>query len=265
MKALALSLAITALLASPLHAKDEAKNPVIAKVNKTEITAADINLYMRSQPNAKRASNPNEIVAEMVSRELLRQEAKAQGLEKSDSFKKELEVQKTNLLVNALLEKELESADLSDDALKKEYDKQVSGAERKEFKARHILVKEEAEAKTIITELQGGANFQKLAKEKSTGPSGPNGGDLGWFQASTMVPEFGKALKAMKKEDFSLEPVKTKFGWHVILLEDMREREAPKFEDAKEQLKALVANRKVQEYIKGLRDKATIDFPQPEK
>jgi peptidyl-prolyl cis-trans isomerase C len=108
--------------------------------------------------------------------------------------------------------------------------------------------------------LKDGGDFAALAKEKSTGPSGPNGGDLGWFQAASMVPEFAAALKGMKKGESSQSPVKTQFGWHVIKLEDSRKKEAPTFEASKDRLKTIVANKAVQDYLKSLRESAKIDI-----
>ena len=107
---------------------------------------------------------------------------------------------------------------------------------REEIKARHILVEAEDTAKAIIEELKGGADFVELAKEKSTGPSGPNGGDLGWFTADVMVPEFSQAAMELKPGEITLAPVKTQFGYHVILVEDRRQQTPPSFEEMKDQL-----------------------------
>jgi peptidyl-prolyl cis-trans isomerase C len=126
-------------------------------------------------------------------------------------------------------------------------------------------VKEEAEAKEIISQLKKDGDFQKLAKEKSTGPSGKDGGDLGWFAAATMVPEFGTALKTLKKGKFTEAPVKTQFGWHVILLEDQRKRDVPDFEKSKSRLKQVVASKAVQEYVAKLAKKGKVELNQPEK
>ncbi|HFD86397.1 MAG TPA: peptidylprolyl isomerase, partial [Gammaproteobacteria bacterium] len=195
---------VTGLLVSaislPALAKETPKtDDVIATVNGTDITLGDVQLYMSSKAATGAPADPGSILNEVINRELIRQAAIKDGLDKSKDFKKAMEVQKTNLLVNAELSKHLEKADLSDEALKKEYDKQIKGADQKEYKARHILVKTEDEAKAVVKSLNDGADFIKLAKEKSIGPSGPNGGDLGWFQAGTMVPAFADAVKKLDK------------------------------------------------------------------
>ena len=147
--------------------------------------------------------------------------------------------------------------------LKKEYQEQIKNAPKEEYKARHILVKTEDEAKEIIKSLKDGADFEKLAKEKSIGPSGPNGGDLGWFTATTMVPEFADAVAKLKKGDITDQPVKTQFGWHVIKLEDTRKVDPPSFDSMKDKLRSIVANKSIQNYLSELHKKAKIELKQP--
>jgi peptidyl-prolyl cis-trans isomerase C len=235
---------------------------IVATVNGVDITMQDLGEFLNYQRSANPGKQPNpaNIMDEVINRELIKQEALKQGTEKRPEFIQDLEFQRSNLLVNTLLAKQIDKADLSDEALKKEYDAQVKGVDLTEYKARHILTKKEDEAKEIIKLLKDGGDFAALAKEKSTGPSGPNGGDLGWFQAASMVPEFAAALKGMKKGESSQSPVKTQFGWHVIKLEDSRKKEAPTFEASKDRLKTIVANKAVQDYLKGLRESAKIDI-----
>ncbi|MGD2112724.1 MAG: peptidylprolyl isomerase, partial [Gammaproteobacteria bacterium] len=139
------------------------------------------------------------------------------------------------------------------------YDTQV-GVPGKEYKARHILVETEDEAKDIITRLDDGVDFSELAKEKSTGPSGPSGGELGWFGAGQMVKPFADAAAAMEKGTYSKTPVQTEFGWHVIMLDDMRDSTPPPFDDVKERLKVLLTNQNLQQHISELRESASIDL-----
>ncbi len=233
-------------------------NKVIATVNGKKITVGDMNRFFATQPASERPRSAQAAIGEIINRELLKQEALKQKLDQDEDFKKLLDTQRTNLLVNALLAKHLKQVDLSDKALKKEYDAQMKEADLTEYKARHILVKDEKTAEDIIKQLKAGADFKKLAKEKSTGPSASNGGDLGWFSAATMVPEFSAALKKLKKGKFSEKPVKTKFGWHVILLEDTRKRKAPEFEKIKPQLKQIVSSKAIHQYIDELTAKANI-------
>lgn len=256
---------LLALTSSFSWAEKALENQLIATVNGVKITTEDLNLYMSTQPANARPRSMNEAVEAIINRELVKQEALNQKLDQKDDFKKQLDAERTNILVNSLLASHVEKADLSDEALKKEYDQQLSNTDLSEYKARHILVKEESEAKEIIAALKKDADFETLAKEKSTGPSGKTGGDLGWFAAATMVPEFGVALKSLKKGKFSDTPVKTQFGWHVILLEDTRKREIPDFEKSKPRLKQVVASKAVQTYVEGLAEKGKIELNQPEK
>jgi len=198
--------AVTGLLiaatSQSLLAKDKpsapAPNEVIAEVNGQPITLEEVQIYMSSKAATGAPADPGTILNEVINRELIKQAALKAGVDKEEEFKKALEIQRTTLLVNAMLSKQLDKVDLSDAALKKEYDEQIKNMPKKEYKARHILLKTEDEAKAVIKQLKDGADFVKLAKEKSIGPSGPNGGDLGWFKPATMVPEFADAVKKLK-------------------------------------------------------------------
>ena len=134
----------------------------------------------------------------------------------------------------------------------------MSNSESREFKARHILLKTEDEAIAVIDALRNGGDFVALAKERSTGPSGPNGGDLGWFQASRMVPPFANAVKLMNKGDVSVTPVQTDFGFHVIKLEDTRELEKPTFESKRDELQQSLIREAINSYIQEVQSAATI-------
>jgi peptidyl-prolyl cis-trans isomerase C len=133
------------------------------------------------------------------------------------------------------------------------YAEQLEGSSPMEFKARHILVESQGEANDLIAQLDDGADFAELAKEKSTGPSGPSGGDLGWFPPDRMVPSFSAAVQGLDNGAYTKEPVQTQFGWHVILREDSRESVPPPFESVRDALKQQVEGQKLQEYIESLR------------
>ena len=133
------------------------------------------------------------------------------------------------------------------------YDEQIQSAPGQEFKARHILLETQGEAIDVIAQLEGGADFAELAKEKSTGPSGPSGGDLGWFPPDRMVAEFSQAVQELKDGEFSKVPVQTQFGWHVILREESRESVPPPFDSVRDVLKQQVEGQKLQDFIEGLR------------
>jgi peptidyl-prolyl cis-trans isomerase C len=142
-----------------------------------------------------------------------------------------------------------------EEAYKATYD---SADQESEFKAAHILVETEEEAKALVDELNGGADFAALAKEKSTGPSGPNGGALGWFGKGMMVPEFENAVVAMEPGAISA-PVKTQFGWHVIKLEETRIKQAPPLEQVRDELRVTLEQDAVKAHIDALMEKAKVD------
>ena len=131
----------------------------------------------------------------------------------------------------------------------------------KEYKARHILLANEADAQAVVTALDEGADFAELAKEKSTGPSGPQGGDLGWFSPDNMVPPFAEAVQSMSKGSYSETPVQTQFGWHVILLEDERELEAESYESMEGKLKEQARRQVLNAYVTELRQGAEVVIP----
>ncbi|MBT5297433.1 MAG: hypothetical protein HOB37_00240 [Rhodospirillaceae bacterium] len=152
------------------------------------------------------------------------------------------------------------SEGITEDAVRARYDKMVAGKSgAEEVHARHILVKTEDEAKAIIKDLKGGADFETLAKEKSTGPSGPNGGDLGFFAKGQMVPAFEKAAFGMDKGEVTDEAVKTQFGYHVIKVEAKRKSEAPSFEKMEQQLRTELSQEKATTFVASLRKGAKIE------
>jgi peptidyl-prolyl cis-trans isomerase C len=198
------------------------------------------------------------ILNELVALELMRQEAVAKGLADTPQVVATLDQLKRSTLAGAAIKSYMDSNQVTEEDAKQFYDTQV-GVPGKEYKARHILVETEDEAKDLITRLDDGGDFSELAKEKSTGPSGPSGGELGWFGAGQMVKPFADAAAAMEKGTYSKTPVQTEFGWHVIMLDDMRDSTPPPFEDVKERLKVLLTNQNLQQHISELRESAEID------
>lgn len=257
------------LLVSALTAAALTGNPVNFAIADAEDTVASVNgiaitsLQRDTQAAQFKARGQNasdeQIVDELVSLELMSQEAEKIGLDKTPEMAAEMKIMRARVLANALLTQFTEKLDLGDDTLRSEYDKQIAATEAKEFKASHILLDDEAKAKEVIVELNDGADFAETAKKYSTGPSGPNGGDLGWFDAGAMVPEFSKAVATMEPGKFSAEPVKTDFGWHVIKLDDERAKSPQPFESVKDQIRNMILRDKVAEYIDGLHANATIE------
>ena len=234
----------------------------IATVNGKAIEKNTFEAYKKHKkaqdPKYDVEKNRETLIQELVNRELMFQDALSKKLNKDKDVLFQLEQHRIDLLIKHAIRKTMLATPITDTELKLEYDRRVKAANVLEFKARHILVKKEDKAKSVIEELNNGKDFIKLAKAYSTGPTGKNGGDLGWFNARQMVPEFSKAVASMKKGNYTKAPIKTKFGWHVIKLEDTRKMEPPKFSDIKKQVRAIMQNKKLQEYIAKLRKKAKI-------
>ncbi len=243
-----------------------AANASVATVNGKPISQKSYDYYLaqamqrRGKQKGQGGVNRETIINELVNRELLRQAAVKAGMEKDKDVAFQIEQLKVDALIQGLINKLAKESKITDADLKKEYDKRIAGAKLSEYKARHILLKTEEDAKTVIAELDSGAKFEELAKKKSTGPSAKDGGDLGWFSPSQMVPPFSQAVAQLKKGQYTKKPVKTRFGYHVIKLEDSRKRTPPKFEDIKPQLRMVMQNQRIQEYISNLRKKAKIDI-----
>ncbi len=226
--------AFAALLALPVMAQDAAT--VVAKVNGEDITLGQM-LAMKSGLPAEATALPDTALWDLLLDQMIRQTAVAQEGAKAMTArdKAALEIDRRAYLSGAALER-VAAGEPTEEDLKAVYDKMFGGAEPKtEYHAKHILVQTEDEAKAIKAKLDEGADFAKLAEANSTGPSGPNGGDLGWFTADRMVKPFADAVVAMDKGTVS-DPVQTEFGWHVISLEDTRTMEAPDFASIRDQL-----------------------------
>jgi len=228
-------------------------------VNGEEITKDEITQVMGAQAmqfDTLDDAMKKRVIGMLVDRKLLAQNASKAGLEKTDAYKSKLEMIKKDLILNVWMEEEAKKIEstIKDEDLKAFYDKNKDKFRTPaELKARHILVEKEDDAKAIIKTLSEAkdakAEFIKLAKEKSTGPSGKDGGDLGWFALSRMVPEFSAAADKLKKESFTKEPVKTEFGYHIIYLEDRKDAGLQKLEEVKDQLKENLSREKFNKLV----------------
>ena len=237
---------------------------VVAKVGSRSITNADVDQagkrlaqQFQNVPEAERRAR---VLDALIDFSILAQRAEAEGIDKTDDVKRTLDYLRVQALHNAYFTQKIQPT-ITDEALKSRYDAQTANAKpEKEVKARHILVKTEDEAKAIIKELEGGADFVELAKTKSTGPSGPQGGDLGFFGKGRMVPEFEKAAFAMEAGSFTKEPVKTQFGFHVLKVDEVRDVALPTFEASKEQLRNVAMSEAYAEAIKEGRASNTVEI-----
>ena len=257
---------ITSLFMSPLaaqaadSAQSDGDKPLVS-VNGTVLTNKDLEDFMTAMSNSRNQPMPRDAALNtLIDRELLYQEALAKGIDKKPDVIRELNEQRRSLLANVAITEMLGTQPATDQELRKVYKERVLDQKVTEYKARHILVKTEGEAKDIIAQLDKGGDFSALAKAKSldTG-SGAKGGDLGWFSPTQMVPEFAQATEALKKGTYTKQPVKSQFGWHVILLDDTRPVKPPTFDELKTRLEGVVQGEHVSAYVESLRKKAKIE------
>jgi peptidyl-prolyl cis-trans isomerase C len=197
---------------------------------------------------------------EIIAREIFMQEAQKRGLDATDDFKAQMELARQTLLIRELFTDYQKTNPVSDQEIQAEYDRFVATNGGKEYRARHILVEKEDEAKAILVSLKKGGKFEEIAKKQSKDPgSGANGGELDWANAGSYVPEFSAALVKLKKGQTTDAPVKTQFGWHVIKLEDVRDAQLPKLEEVKPQIAQQLQQQKLAKFQEDLRGKAKIE------
>jgi peptidyl-prolyl cis-trans isomerase C len=258
--AVAASVAIVLLAGMPLRAEET--NPVLAKVNGAEIRQSDVTLAEEelgpSLAQMDPATKKENVLAFLIDMKIVAKAAEAKKIEDRDDFKARLAFTRNRLLMDNLLAAEGKAA-TTEEAMKKVYDeaaKQIEGEQ--EVHARHILVETEDEAKAIEAELKKGADFAELAKKKSKDPGASDGGDLGFFTKDQMVPEFSAAAFSLEPGKIS-DPVKTQFGWHIIKVEEKRNRKAPDFEQVKGQIETYVTRKAQAEYVAKLRESAKVE------
>lgn len=236
-------------------------NPVVARVNGKEIRFEHVMRLMQDLPQQYRKVPMNTLypmlVRRAVNNELLLEQADKTDVAENEQLKAEVEAYRQSRILEYFLLDRIDQK-VDDAALRARYDDYVkNGNPEPEVHARHILLKTEDEAKAVIKELKAGADFAQLAKEKSKGPTGPQGGDLGYFKRGQMVPEFEKAAFAMEPGSISDKPVKTQFGWHVIKVEDRREHAT--FDEKKKELREQMSGEVIRDMIAKLRDGAEIE------
>jgi peptidyl-prolyl cis-trans isomerase C len=266
-----IALLIGALLAAGACAAEDTAPPpaagpdvIIATVNGTGYPLDLFRMfYMERMQETQSQNDPafqQQAFNEFMSLVVASQEATKRKLQENPDVTTALELQRLKVMSNAALAAMARDIQVTDDELKAAYEQVKKQAVRTEYKARHILVKDEAEAKELIKELDKKADFGDLAKKHSLGPTGKNGGELDWFDGSQMVKPFADAVAAMKPGTHSKEPVQSQFGWHVIELQETRTAEPPSFEDAKPQLTVLVQRQKLAQQLNTLRDTAMVEL-----
>jgi peptidyl-prolyl cis-trans isomerase C len=257
-----LALAVVAALAFAAPLARAADDPVVARVNGTDVRQSDLTMaeedlgsnIPQMTPEAKRDYLIT-FVGDML---LVAKAAEAKKIVDSEDFKHKLAYARTKLLMETYLQSEAKSA-VTDAELHKVYDEAIGQMKSEpEVRARHILVETEDEAKAVLAELKKGADFAELAKAKSKDPGSADGGDLGYFTKDQMVPEFSEVAFKLDKGQLS-DPVKSQFGWHVIKVEDKRNRQPPEFEKVKDQLETYVVRRQQSALITKLRAEGKIE------
>ncbi len=241
-------------------------NAVVATVNGESITEADLTLaegelsqqFARLPADQRRAA----ALSAAIEIKVLAAKAVADGLDKDPEFQRRAAFLQQRALHGEMVEKEVVGK-ITDEEVRARYDKEIAAQPAvNEVHARHILVKTKEEAEAIIKQLDGGADFQKLANEHTTDPSGKtSGGDLGYFGPGQMVPEFEKAAMALEPGSYTKEPVQTQFGWHVIKVEDKRPQQPPAFEQVKEQARSAVIRDRYFALVKEARAAAKVEIP----
>nr|WP_295773593.1 peptidylprolyl isomerase [Rhodoferax sp.] len=218
------------------------------------------------EDQVKRSGRPvspemqGQLKEEVVMREIFMQEAQVRGLDATEDFRTQMELARQAILIRELFADYQKKNPVTEEEIKAEYDKFAAQNSGKEYKARHILVETEDEARAIIAKLKKGGKFDEIAKKQSKDPgSGAKGGDLDWANPGSYVKEFSEALSALSKGKMTDTPVKTQFGYHVIRLEDIRDAQLPKFEDVKPQIAQQLQQQKIAKYQTELRAKARIE------
>lgn len=244
-----------------------ADGDVLAKIGKSQITEKDLDLaeadlgeqFAQMPPEQKRLA----VLSALIDIKSLAMEAEKAKLQDDPAVRSRIAFLRERALHNAYFQKQGVDG-ISEDELKKRYDAEITKVKPvDEIHAKHILVKTKEEADAAIKELDGGKKFDDVAKEKSSGPSGPEGGDLGFFGPGQMVPPFEKAAFALGPGQYTKEPVQTQFGWHVIEVVEKRPQPLPKFDDVKDQLRQLVMREKYVELVRQARDEVKVDFVDP--
>ncbi|MEM9428825.1 MAG: peptidylprolyl isomerase [Pseudomonadota bacterium] len=253
--------ALCLALASPVVAQDYTAETVLARVGDKEITLGHVALMVSQLPDQYRQL-PDEalldgIVDQLIDQELLAAELEAAG-EVPGTVALTLENERRALMARATVE-EMMGAALDEADVQARYDETIGAAPAEiEYNASHILVETEEEADTILADLEAGADFAEMAQEKSTGPSGPNGGLLGWFGAGAMVPAFDAAVQEMEVGALA-GPVETQFGWHVILLNETRETAKPTLDESRAGIEQTLRGEALEAHLEGLRGENALE------
>jgi len=261
-----LALAATGCSQAPTPASNEtALGPgQVAVVNGQPIAESVLRVYAlasaRKNLDELSAEERGKLLDDLIGVELLTQQAEKEGLTDSRTVAAQLALQRLQLVARTMATSYLEKNPATDTELQELYQENLPRLAGQQYKARHILVETRAEADSVIAQLGAGKSFLALAQERASGPTGPNGGDLGWFTTASMPQPVADAVLGMKVGAYSATPVQTEFGYHVLLLEDTREQEPPALDAIRDELVSAVERKRLEDYIKTLRDTATVSL-----
>jgi peptidyl-prolyl cis-trans isomerase C len=246
--ALFAALAVPCGLARPAAAQ-QAADPVVARVDGDEIRLSDVEEAIQSLPGEYRSMPPQTLypalIDQLIDRQAVAVMARKQGLDKDPAVRRQMARAQDEALQSALFHREVGPL-VTDQAVRARYDREIAGKPGlDEVHARHILVASEADAVAIIAELKKGGDFAAIAKARSSDPGAAQGGDLGWFKKVDMLPEFSEVAFALKPGEISDKPAHTRYGWHVIQVEERRTAAPPSYEQARDELR----NRMIQEGV----------------
>ena len=263
MKKFVLAATVAALSAALVPVSAGAQN--IATVNGKPVPKARaellINQVTKSGQQQRTPELETQVKDEVVLREIFIQEAEKRGIPASADYKTQMELARQSILIRELFADFAKKNPVTDAEAQAEYEKFKAANSGKEFRARHILVEKEEDAKALIAQIKGGAKFEDLATKSSKDPgSAANGGDLDWANGNSYVPEFTQALAKLAKGEMTAEPVKTQFGYHIIRLDDTRDASFPAFDDVKPQILQRLNQQKVGAFQQELRTKAKTDY-----
>ena len=262
---LASALLLGALISFPAMAAEKAKpaaTGTVATVNGVAIPQSIANAFVAEQKAQGAPDSPElkkAVREELIRRELLVQEAKKLGLDKNPDVAAQADLARQAIFIRAFVQDFVKKHPISDEQLKAAYDKMKAQMGNTEYKVRHILVEQEDDAKAIIANLKKGAKFDDLAKQSKDPGSREKGGDLGWSSPANYVKPFGDAVGSLGKGKYTETPVKTDFGYHVILLEDSRPLTPPPFDQIKQQIAQRLQQEQLQKFVGELRSKAKVD------
>jgi peptidyl-prolyl cis-trans isomerase C len=260
---LGLALALTGCQSSDTIGRPMAvAGETVATVNGVKITDTDLKATAQSREQTGQSMSAQEVLDQAIEVELLRQKAVATGVHNDPQLASQINRQTSIMLISKYFQDALTTPP-SDDEIKQAYDKQIAEMPKTEYKVRHILVGSEDEAKGVIASLKKGGDFSKLAKQKSTDSSAQQGGSLDWVSPRNLVTPFADAMQKLQPGKYTEEPVKSQFGWHVIIVDDTRDAKLPSLDMMRAYLTQSVRNNRVQDTIKALRDSAKIEIVKP--